>query len=77
MKPLTFTAQEMKFSIRDFFSKHDQIHSFLWIWSHLLNKSLTENFSSVQCFEKYQSFQPQLEFSANNFISRNNTLFIF
>ena len=38
------TAQKMKFSIKDFFSKCDQIHSFLRIWSHLMNKSLMENF---------------------------------
>ena len=31
---LSFTAQKMKFSIKDFFSK----------WSHLLEKSLMENF---------------------------------
>ena len=37
------TAQKMKFFIRDFFSKCDQICSFLWIWSHLLGKSLMEN----------------------------------
>ena len=30
----------MKFSIKDFFSKYDQIRSFLRTWSHLLNKSL-------------------------------------
>ena len=34
----------MKFSIKDFFSKCDQIRSFLPIWSHLLKKSLMENF---------------------------------
>ena len=34
----------MKFSIKDFFSKSDQIRSFLRIWSHLLKKSLMENF---------------------------------
>ena len=38
------TAQKMKFSIRDFLSKCDQIRSFLRIWSHLLKKSLMENF---------------------------------
>ena len=38
------TAQKMKFSIKDFFSKCDQIRSFLGIWSHLLKKSLMENF---------------------------------
>ena len=34
----------MKFSIRDFFSKYDQIRSFLRIRSHLLKKSSMENF---------------------------------
>ena len=34
----------MKFSIKDFFSKCDQIRSFLRIWAHLLKKSLMENF---------------------------------
>ena len=36
--------QKMKFSIKDFFSKWDQIHRKLQIWSHLLKKSLIENF---------------------------------
>ena len=34
----------LKFSIKDFFSKCDQIRSFLRIWSYLLKKSLIENF---------------------------------
>ena len=34
----------MKFSIKDFFNKCDQIRSFLRIWSHLMKKSLMENF---------------------------------
>ena len=34
----------MKFSIKDFFSKCDQIRRKLRIWSHLLKKSITENF---------------------------------
>ena len=38
------TKQKMKFSIKDFFSKCDQIRSPLWIWSHLLKKSLIKNF---------------------------------
>ena len=33
-----------KFSIKDFFSKCNQIRSFQRIWSHLLNKSLIGNF---------------------------------
>ena len=36
--------QKMKFSIKDFFSEFDQISRFLRIWSHLLKKSLMENF---------------------------------
>ena len=49
-KPILLTAQKMKFSIKDFFSKCDQTSSFLRIWSHLLNKSLMENFIfCVQC----------------------------
>ena len=39
-----YTAQKMKFSIKDFFSKCNQIRSFLRICSHLLKKSLMENF---------------------------------
>ena len=34
----------MKFLVKDFFIKCDQISSFLRIWSHLLKKSLIENF---------------------------------
>ena len=38
------TTQKMKFFIKDFFSKCDQIRSLLRIWSHLRKKSLMENF---------------------------------
>ena len=38
------TAEKMKFSIKGFFSKWDRICSFLQISSHLLKKSLMENF---------------------------------
>ena len=34
----------MKFSIKDFLSKYDEIRRKLRIWSHLLKKSLMENF---------------------------------
>ena len=34
----------MRFSIKDFFIKYDQIPTFLRIWSNLLKKSLMENF---------------------------------
>ena len=39
-----YIAQKMKFSIKDFFSKCDQIRTLLRIRSHLLKKSLMENF---------------------------------
>ena len=35
----------MKFSIKDYFSKCDQIHNFLRLSSQLLKKSLMEKFS--------------------------------
>ena len=38
------TGQKMKFSIKDLFSKCDQIHRKLQIRSHLLRKSLMGNF---------------------------------
>ena len=38
------TAQKLKFSITDFFSKYDQIRRKLRICSHLLKKSVLENF---------------------------------
>ena len=41
---LVETAQKMKFSITGFFSKGDQIRRKLWIWSHLLKKSVMESF---------------------------------
>ena len=44
MKITICTAQKMKFSIKDFFSKCDRTRSFMWIWSHLLKKSLMETF---------------------------------
>ena len=43
-----FTKNEV--SVKDFFSKYDQIRSFLRIWSHLLKKSLMKNYIfCVQC----------------------------
>ena len=46
------TAEKIKFSIKDFFSKCDQICSFLRIWSHLLKKSSTENFTFCTVSQK-------------------------
>ena len=41
---LAHAAQKWKFSIKDFFSKWDEIRNFLRIWSHLRKISLMENF---------------------------------
>ena len=38
------TAQKLKFSIKDSFSKCDQMQSFLGIWSHLLKQFVKEDF---------------------------------
>ena len=43
-KDYNIAAQKIKFSIKDFFSKCDKMCRKLQIWSHLLKKSLTENF---------------------------------
>ena len=45
-------AQKMKFSIKDVFSKCDQIYNKLRIWSHLLNKPLIENFIFCAVFKQ-------------------------
>ena len=47
-------AQKVKFLIKDFPSKCDQVHSFLLIWSHLLKESLMENsiFWTVQAADE-------------------------
>ena len=54
---LSDTAPKIKFSIKDFFGKCDQICSFLWIWPHLLKKSLMENliFCAVWLFPTISS----------------------
>ena len=44
----------MKFAIKDFFSKCDQIRSFLRICSHLLKKSLMENFTFRAVYKAIQ-----------------------
>ena len=53
----------MKFSIKDFFSKFDQIHSFLRfglrIWSHLLTKLSMENFIFCEFLCYSENFFPK------------------
>ena len=42
----------MKFSLKAFSSKPDQIRRKLWIWSHLLKKYLMKNFIYCECFTR-------------------------
>ena len=58
----TITRRGMKFSIKDLFNKCDQISSFLQIWSHLLKKSLMENF--IFCAMECTKFAITLKQSA-------------
>ena len=53
----------MKFSIKDFFSKCEQIRSLLRIWSHLLKKSLMENFF----FFGKVTYNPETDFISDSF----------
>ena len=55
---INFTAQKMKFSIKDIFIKCDQIRRKLLIWSHLLNKSLMENFIFCSVFVRIPPISP-------------------
>ena len=52
--PRRVTAQKMKFSTKDFFSKCGQIRIFSRIWSHLLGKSLMENFIFLCSWYKFK-----------------------
>ena len=54
-KKSTSFQQKMRFSIKDIFSKCDQIRSFLRIWSHVLKKFLMENFIFCAVYWKYIS----------------------
>ena len=60
------TAQKMKFYIMDFFSKCDEIRSILWTWSHLLKKSLMENF--IFLFSERIWFNELLDWQPGNYL---------
>ena len=72
-----FTAQKMKFSIKDFFGKCDEICRKLRIWSHLLKKSLMENFIfCVVCLtESYMHRWQYLKMSYKQFVLQSDTCY--
>ena len=51
------TAQKMKFFIKDFFSKCDQIRRKPRIWSHLLKKSAVKNFIFCAVQDQFSEVQ--------------------
>ena len=57
------TEQKKKFFNKDSFSKCDQIHRKLRIWSHLLKKSLMEKFTGNYGFGHIYWRNPSLETS--------------
>ena len=69
-------AQKMKFSIKDFFSKCDQIRRNLRIWSHLLKNSLMENLVFCAVWVGGLRLLRFLKYLSNHILIRvNNVLF--
>ena len=70
LKEVSNTAQKMDFSIKDFFSKCDQIHRKLRICSHLLKKSLMENFFSCSApFYQCSKTAQEMKFSIKDLVT--------
>ena len=76
-----YTAQKMKFLIKDFFSKCGQIHRKLRIWSHLLKKFLMENFifcgsiRTMKIFLEENKYRPFYKQAVTNY--SHHTFFSF
>ena len=66
--------QEMKFSIKYFFSKCDQIRRKLRIWSHLLKKCLMENF--IFCALTFMKMQMSVLKMLVSFFTNNGGLLL-
>ena len=62
----SITAQIIKFSIKDFFSKRDQIRRKLRIWSNLLKKPLMENFLFCAVYSLYVGHAPLMFWNQSN-----------
>ena len=71
MLPLWHSTKKIEFYIKDVFSKCDQIRSFLWIWSHLLKKSLTENFIFCAVWTICCKISTMIPKMANNYLVHN------
>ena len=67
----------MKFFVKDFFGKCDQIRSFLRICSHLLKKSLMENFIFLCSVSHNTSSSSFLNFFKRKFFFYNLFPFLF
>ena len=63
--------------IKYFFSKCDQIHSFLQMWSHLLKKSLLENFRFCAVIVSFGTNVNIMQKRINWFALHINCLFFF
>ena len=64
--------KKWKFCIKDFFSKCDQICSFLRIWLHLLKESLMKNFIfCVMALDYISAYKSQKVFVALAFEADN------
>ena len=68
-------AQKMKISIKDFFSKCDQIRRKLQMWSHLLKKFLVEIF--FFCAQSETLFEWKIdEFDQSNSLFWQNNKYL-
>ena len=58
--PGNLHCKKIEFSIKDFFSKRSQICRKLWLWSHLLKKTLMENFIFCAVLTKWLELRLQV-----------------
>ena len=63
------------FSIKDFFSNCDQIRRFLPVWSHLVNKSIMENFIFCAVCNIYiPNNYKRVDFQTDDYKNKANSL---
>ena len=76
VKPIIFTTQKMKFSVKDLFNKYESIRSFMRICSHLLNKFLTENLIFCALISASKDTENYYEEKNNLFFEKSCCFFI-